>query len=91
MLLSKRSTHVKPVRVRDGITGKPIRFRVFVNAEPSDNPMQSECSGHIGGNGNLYCRKCMAGGTTVSKETDVGYHALFEVRHCVLCSIQLTF
>ncbi len=42
--------------------------------------MQSEISGHIGGNGNFFCRKCMAGGTTEVKETDDGFHSLFCVR-----------
>ncbi|KAH9847978.1 hypothetical protein C2E23DRAFT_740580 [Lenzites betulinus] len=71
------STHHTPIRVIDPNTGCPARVRVFVNAEPSDNPMQSELSGHIGGNGNFLCRKCKVGGTTISKATDEGYHALF--------------
>ncbi|KAH9846572.1 hypothetical protein C2E23DRAFT_743786, partial [Lenzites betulinus] len=71
------STHSKPVRVVDAMTNRPARFRVFVHAEPSDNPMQSEISSHIGGNGNLLCRKCEAGGTTVEKTTDEGFHSLF--------------
>ncbi|KAI9061285.1 hypothetical protein FKP32DRAFT_1654775 [Trametes sanguinea] len=73
-----RGTHQDPVRVRDAMSGKMIRFRIFVNAEPSDNPMQSELSGHIGGGGNLFCRKCEVGGPDADKVMDQGFHALFE-------------
>ncbi|KAI0778011.1 hypothetical protein BD413DRAFT_683781 [Trametes elegans] len=72
------STHSKPVRVVDPLSGQAARFRVFVHAEQSDNPMQSEVSGHIGGNGNFFCRKCEVGGTTAHKATNDGFHALFE-------------
>ncbi|KAI0816060.1 hypothetical protein BC628DRAFT_1414013 [Trametes gibbosa] len=71
-------THREPVRVLDASTGKPARFRLFVNAEPSDNPMQSELSGHIGGGGNLPCRKCEVGGSNLDKGSDAGFHALFQ-------------
>lgn len=72
------STHKRPIVVRDGVSGENTRFRLFVNAEPSDNPMQSEVSAHIGGGGNLFCRKCDAGGTAKETETDEGFHSLFE-------------
>ncbi len=40
--------------------------------------------GHIGGNGNQLCRKCHAGGTHEVKESDDGFHSLFEVgNNCV--------
>ncbi|KAI0349150.1 hypothetical protein OH77DRAFT_1533351 [Trametes cingulata] len=71
------STHQTPVRVIDPATSRPARFRIFIHAEPSDNPMQSELSGHIGGNGNFFCRKCEVGGTTAYKASDEGFHSLF--------------
>ncbi|KAI9064035.1 hypothetical protein FKP32DRAFT_1714529 [Trametes sanguinea] len=71
------STHTEPVKVFDPTACRQTRFRIFVNAEPSDNPMQSEISSHIGGKGNRLCRKCDVGGTTLEKETNEGFHALF--------------
>ena len=55
------------------------KVRLQVNADPSDNPMQSEVAGHIGGKGNFLCRRCKTGGTMLEKETDEGYHKLFMV------------
>ncbi|KAI9068297.1 hypothetical protein FKP32DRAFT_1562016, partial [Trametes sanguinea] len=72
-----QSTHDNPVRVIDPETQCAVRFRIFNHAEPLDNPMQSELSGHIGGNGNYLCRKCHAGGTTVQKSSNEGFHSLF--------------
>ncbi|KAJ7635602.1 hypothetical protein DFH06DRAFT_1336620 [Mycena polygramma] len=54
------STHTDPVQVQDE-SGDTTCFCMYVNAGPSDNPMQSEVSGHIGGKGNRFCRKCEAG------------------------------
>ncbi|KAJ6619620.1 hypothetical protein B0H10DRAFT_1946670 [Mycena sp. CBHHK59/15] len=71
------STHTDPIRVQDE-HGKTTRVCLHVNAGPSDNPMQSEVTGHIGGKGNRFCRKCEVGGTQKEKATDEGYHALFE-------------
>ncbi|KAJ7764704.1 hypothetical protein B0H16DRAFT_1798016 [Mycena metata] len=70
-------THSDPVRVEDE-NGSTTRFCIHVNAGPSDNPMQSEIVGHIGGKGNHFCRKCEVGGTQKEKAADEGYHALFE-------------
>lgn len=73
-----RAIHTEPVKVQDE-TGATTRFCIHANSGPSDNPMQSEISAHIGGKGNHFCRKCEAGGTQKEKATDEGYHALFEV------------
>ncbi|KAJ7648146.1 hypothetical protein B0H17DRAFT_1163798 [Mycena rosella] len=78
-------THQEPVKVQDE-TGATTRFCLHVNSGPSDNPMQSEISSHIGGKGNHLCRKCNAGGTQKDKATDEGYHALFEVFTRLACS-----
>ncbi|KAJ7703815.1 hypothetical protein B0H14DRAFT_3647123 [Mycena olivaceomarginata] len=70
-------THSNPVRVQDE-NGQTTRFCIYCNCTPSDNPMQSEICGHIGGKGNKFCRKCHVGGTQEEKTTPTGYHALFE-------------
>ncbi|KAF7372530.1 hypothetical protein MVEN_00115200 [Mycena venus] len=70
-------THTDPVVVEDE-SGDTVCFCIYVNAGPSDNPMQSEISAHIGGKGNCLCRKCRVGGTQKDKATNEGYHALFE-------------
>ncbi|KAJ7689562.1 hypothetical protein B0H17DRAFT_1160101 [Mycena rosella] len=70
-------THTEPVEVKDE-SGEATRFCLYVNSGPSDNPMQSEISGHIGGKGNCLCRKCRVGGTQAEKATNEGYHAIFE-------------
>ncbi|KAF8959102.1 hypothetical protein BDZ97DRAFT_2045777 [Flammula alnicola] len=72
------STHKKPVKVRHGTSGAQMRFKINVNCGPGDNPAQSEVCGHIGVNGNQLCRKCHAGGTHEVKESDEGFHSLFE-------------
>lgn len=74
-----RSTHRKPVKVRHGRSGQCIRFKIYANSAPGDNVAQSEVCGHIGGNGNHPCRKCLVGGPQKLKETDLGFHNLFQV------------
>ncbi|KAJ6615078.1 hypothetical protein B0H10DRAFT_1950204 [Mycena sp. CBHHK59/15] len=72
-----RQTHKEPVRVRDAETQETTRFCIHANAGPSDNPMQSEISGHIGAKGNFFCRKCEAGRSEKDKETNECFHSLF--------------
>ena len=74
-----RSTHKKPIKVRHGTSGVQMRFKIYANCGPGDNPAQSDVCGHIGGKGNHPCRKCLVGGPQVVKETDIGFHSLFEV------------
>ncbi|KAF8914285.1 hypothetical protein CPB84DRAFT_1811643 [Gymnopilus junonius] len=73
-----KSTHMDPVKVRHGTSGVQVRVKIYVNSGPGDNPAQSEVCGHIGGNGNHPCRKCLVGGTQQAKETDAGFCGLFE-------------
>ena len=79
VLIIDRSTHKSPVKVRHGTSGAQVRFKIYVNCDPGDNPAQSDVCGHIGGNGNHPCRKCLIGGPQQVKETDIGFHSLFEV------------
>ncbi|KAJ6584218.1 hypothetical protein B0H10DRAFT_2168096 [Mycena sp. CBHHK59/15] len=72
-------THKEPVKVRDAETNETTQFCIHANGGPSDNPMQSEISSHIGSKGNYFCRKCETGGTTKEKETDACFHALFKI------------
>ncbi|KAJ7227863.1 hypothetical protein C8J57DRAFT_1439998 [Mycena rebaudengoi] len=53
-------THTDPICVEDE-TGGTTCICIYVNAGPSDNPMQSKISSHIGGKGNYLCRKCEVG------------------------------
>ncbi|KIJ43408.1 hypothetical protein M422DRAFT_169944, partial [Sphaerobolus stellatus SS14] len=45
---------------------------------PADNPMQLYLCSHIGLSGNHFCEECNIGGTQEHKQTDEGYHKLFE-------------
>ncbi|KAH9828836.1 uncharacterized protein C8Q71DRAFT_863691 [Rhodofomes roseus] len=47
-----------------------IVFRVMPHIKPADNPQQSETCSHIGLKGNLFCRRCMVGGSAEAKETN---------------------
>ncbi|KAJ7781880.1 hypothetical protein DFH07DRAFT_865022 [Mycena maculata] len=63
------STHADPVPVEDE-SGDTTCFCLYMNSGPSNNPMQSEVSGHIGGKGNWFCRKCNVGGMQKEKATN---------------------
>ncbi|KAJ7702913.1 hypothetical protein B0H14DRAFT_3647966 [Mycena olivaceomarginata] len=73
-------THSNPVRVQDE-NGQTTRFCIYCNCTPSDNPMQSEICGHIGGKGNKFCRKCHVGGTQEEKTTPTGRGKLRTKKH----------
>ncbi|KAJ7902587.1 hypothetical protein B0H14DRAFT_2555126 [Mycena olivaceomarginata] len=64
--------------VYDQSTEQEAAVRVFVNTGPSDNPMGSEMTAHIGAKGNYFCRKCKVGGCGEHKRTDAGFHSMFE-------------
>ncbi|KAI0309778.1 hypothetical protein OF83DRAFT_1179230 [Amylostereum chailletii] len=72
------STHTKPIRVRNALSRGDACVRIFLNAEPSDNPMQSELTGYMGGKSNCFCRKCKVGGTQAEKAEDDQYDQLFK-------------
>ncbi|KAJ7302771.1 hypothetical protein DFH08DRAFT_826366 [Mycena albidolilacea] len=72
------STHTDPIAVYDQSTEQEAAVRVFVNTGPSDNPMGSEMTAHIGAKGNYFCRKCKVGGCGEHKRTDAGFHSMFE-------------
>ncbi|KAJ7477986.1 hypothetical protein B0H11DRAFT_2424571 [Mycena galericulata] len=71
-------THEEPMKVRDSETDETVCLSIYANAGPSDNPMQSEISGHIGAKGNFFCRKCHVGGSDKDKESNECFHSLFE-------------
>ena len=71
--------HSKPIPVYDSSTGCGAKVRILLDADRSDNPMQSEAACHVGAKGNHSCRKCDSGGTSTEKESDVGYHKIFFV------------
>ena len=82
--------HKKPVKVRHGTSGMQVRFKLYVNSSPGDNPAQSEICGHIGVSGNRPCRKCLVGGMQQVKETNTVYHSLFEVGNQCFSFLVLT-
>ncbi|KAK7463484.1 hypothetical protein VKT23_006832 [Stygiomarasmius scandens] len=73
------STHEKPARCHNAATGRPCRFRIQVPYLPADNPQQSEECSHIGHHGSYPCRICHVGGPYTVKESDDGYHAMYNV------------
>jgi hypothetical protein len=76
-----RATEVDPIRVPDPASSTGCScYRLIVNTDPSDNPMQAEICSCMGATANLPCRKCKAGGSQEDKASNEGYHALFSVR-----------
>ncbi|KAJ7501897.1 hypothetical protein B0H11DRAFT_2155297 [Mycena galericulata] len=72
------TTETDPIRAPDksSSTGHSC-YRVIINTDPSDNPMQAEICSCMGATANHPCRKCKAGGTQEAKLTNEGYHAMF--------------
>ena len=58
----------------DNISGR--RFQLS-----GDNPMLAELCSHIGLNSNMFCYRCMVGGTQEHKRSEAGYEELFSVHH----------
>ena len=82
-ILASSDTHTKPIRVKNPDNNDESLVRLAVNVDSSDNPMQSEICSHIGDKGNYPCRKCEVGGPQTHKQSDLGYHAFFSVRHSI--------
>ncbi|KAF8997349.1 hypothetical protein BDZ89DRAFT_778528 [Hymenopellis radicata] len=70
-----KDTHKNPIRCYNAATHRWCRIRIMIPSLPADNPQQSEESSHIGGNGNLKCRKCKMGGNYEYAESNEGFHA----------------
>ncbi|KAJ6600335.1 hypothetical protein DFH09DRAFT_1497797 [Mycena vulgaris] len=71
-----QATHTNPIPCFNAETKRNCRVILRVPALPADNPQQSEEASHMGGNANLGCRRCMAGGPHEHTESDEGYHSL---------------
>ncbi|KAG9088267.1 hypothetical protein FS749_002316 [Ceratobasidium sp. UAMH 11750] len=67
-----------PIRVYNVLTGTYIWLQIYILNLPADNPAQSEEALHIGGSGNLSCRRCKVGGPYQVTETREGYAAYYE-------------
>ncbi|KAJ7191355.1 hypothetical protein GGX14DRAFT_407292 [Mycena pura] len=73
-----KTSEVDPIRVPDPTSSSGFScYRLIVNADPSDNPMQAEICSCMGAAANLPCRKCQTGGNKEDKATNEGYHAMF--------------
>ncbi|THU86067.1 hypothetical protein K435DRAFT_684434 [Dendrothele bispora CBS 962.96] len=72
-------THTNPIKCYNAHTRRTCRVILRVPSLPADNPQQSEEASHIGGSSNQFCRRCHVGGTHREKESDSGYHSLFEI------------
>ncbi|KAJ7156572.1 hypothetical protein C8R43DRAFT_949420 [Mycena crocata] len=73
------STHTHPIGVDDSSIAEEAAVRLFINTGPSDNPMGSEMTGHIGAKGNYLCRKCHEGIPRTAAETLEELHKQVEL------------
>jgi hypothetical protein len=56
-----------------------IIFQIHGHLLAADNPQQAEESSNAGANAHYWCRGDFTGGNDEHRESDEGYHALFEV------------
>ncbi|KAF8144720.1 hypothetical protein K438DRAFT_1910920 [Mycena galopus ATCC 62051] len=71
-------TEVDPIRAPDKTSSTGFScYRVIVNTDPSDNPMQAKICSCMGAAANHACRKCATGGQQEERSTNEGYHAMF--------------
>ncbi|THU88819.1 hypothetical protein K435DRAFT_729596 [Dendrothele bispora CBS 962.96] len=71
-------TQNNPIKCYNAHTRRTCGVILRVPSLPADNPQQSEEASHMGGGSNQFCRRCNVGGTHKEKESDSGYHALFQ-------------
>ncbi|KXN84185.1 hypothetical protein AN958_12897 [Leucoagaricus sp. SymC.cos] len=56
-----------------------IIFQLYAHLFSGDNPMQAELADNTGQNSRWWCRSDESGGTKEERESDVGYHALYQI------------
>ncbi|KAF7773556.1 hypothetical protein Agabi119p4_5723 [Agaricus bisporus var. burnettii] len=56
-----------------------IIFQAYAHLHSGDNPMQAALASHPGVIARFACRGDMTGGTSKERETDEGYHALYQL------------
>jgi hypothetical protein len=78
--MAHRESHKNPVQAWDPAIKQEVLLVLTAMSSPCDNPMASELSGHIGHNGLGFCRKCYSGGSQIVRNSNSGFHNLFEVR-----------
>lgn len=66
-----------------------VLFQIIPRVLPADNPQVSETCSHIDLKGNFFCRCCMVDGTNEYKESNLGYSALFQVKHDTSFSVRV--
>ncbi|KAK7018537.1 hypothetical protein R3P38DRAFT_3320225 [Favolaschia claudopus] len=87
-----QATHSEPICAPDPTSSTGCAcYRLIVNTDPSDNPMQAEICSCMGATANHPCRKCGAGGTQEVKVTNEGYHAMFSVEHLLINDVLSQF